>query len=662
MSRLAIDELWACLCPSWNATTLLRGPAKIPRTRRTPRCLNSPTTPARAYSSATQAYLEDRPLNQHRLEARSRHFDAVYNPANKDVARPYKEGLPNWRLREQKEVVKEPTVDLSTLSIGSLYARMKAAAAKGDYTQVRELVVHLVRERREKPSVEHYDALILSNISASPGAAWRVHALLAEMQKAGIQIDSTTCHTVLKVLAVHPDHLLRTDVLELMRAKWINLSEDGEHDVAAGLLREGLFEQALERLDGMGRRDMIAQGWLLDMFVYMLCEAGEVGEAYNIMYGRHINGELNISRTLWHYFLDKASANDHLDATLLAWKTQVNLGYINPSSGTCLNILTTASRAGDAYLATAVFTHLTKRGEPLTHIHYQLLIDAYLSTSPPDVNRAFSILTLMPVEKLQPTAWQTRSLFKHLRHSPDLLHESLAHLRTLHEEGRIIPIAALNVLIECWIQKRNLPEALKIYKQIHTFAPPTPTGSQQIALANVETFNLLLRGCRTTDPPDEAQASFLVAELLALRIKPNALTYDRLILVFIAAAEHHFHLATEATSAGDEESAAKSKARTTTLLDWGSRHFMEMQPLGWMPRFGTVEKLATQLAGVRDTRCWDILQMAGDVGEARIEGWREKGRWAWVNVERAWEKAGPAHGGGDDGAWGAVDRLGSRHA
>jgi hypothetical protein len=70
---------------------------------------------------------------------------------------------------------------------------------------------------------------------------------------------------------------------------------------------------------------------------------------------------------------------------------------------------------------------------------------------------------------------------------------------------------------------------------------------------------------------------------------------------------------------------------------------MDMQPLEWMPRFGTVEKLATLLAKVRDTRCWDVLQIAEEVGEKRVEGWREKGKWAWKNAEEAWE-ATNAHG------------------
>lgn len=506
------------------------------------------------------------------------------------------------------------------------------AAAKGEYDAARNIVEYLVRERREKPNLEHYNALILSNISARPGTAWRANDLLVEMQQTGLQPDSATCHAVLKVLAVHPDHLLRTDLLEYMRSKWIGVNEDGEHDVMAGFLREGQFEHALERLESMVSRNMSAHGWLLDMFVYMLCEAEEVGEAYAIMHARHLNGELNMSRSLWNYFLDKASASHHLEATLLAWKTQVNLEYLNPSSGTCLNVLTTASRAGDPGLGTAVFAHLSKRGEVFRPLHYQLLIDAYLSASSPDVNRALSILTLMPAEKIQPSIWQTRTLFKELRKNPDLIHSSLAHIRTLHSDGRTIPIAAFNALIESWVHMSNLPEALKIYKQIHTFK-----SSDTAPLVNAETFNLLLKGCRTTEPPDEAQASFLIGEMLALRVKPNALTYDRSILVFLTTAQHHMRLAEAAL---DQAAADKSTARAKTLLDWANRHFMDMQPLEWMPRFGTLEMLATQLARLRDSRCWDVLQMAEDAGADKIEGWGEKGKWAWKNVENAWDAAG----------------------
>jgi hypothetical protein len=66
-----------------------------------------------------------------------------------------------------------------------------------------------------------------------------------------------------------------------------------------------------------------------------------------------------------------------------------------------------------------------------------------------------------------------------------------------------------------------------------------------------------------------------------------------------------------------------------------------------------VEKLAMLLAKMKDTRCWDVLQIAEEVGEARVEGWREKGKWAWKNVEGAWEKHGDEESGGDL-QWGEI--------
>ena len=84
--------------------------------------------------------------------------------------------------------------------------------------------------------------------------------------------------------------------------------------------------------------------------------------------------------------------------------------------------------------------------------------------------------------------------------------------------------------------------------------------------------------------------------------------------------------------------------RGVELVDWSFRHFADMQPLGWMPRFGTLEALAMQLARVGDDRCWDILQAAEDYAE-RVEGYEQKRRYARKNVEELWyAHTGVKHG------------------
>ncbi|KAK5700908.1 hypothetical protein LTR97_005426 [Elasticomyces elasticus] len=547
-------------------------------------------------------------------------------------------------VREVQALQKEPTP--------YLYTRLRTLAFKGRTRKCRYLVEYIIKERKEKPNVQLYNALILSNVSHEDGGAWRVSDYLDEMRGAGLQPEVGTCHAVLKVVAVHPDHLLRADILEYMRTRWYQLSEEGAHDVAAGLLREGLFEQAMHRIEGMQRAGIQMQGWLLDMAVHMLCTAGEVEEAYRIMRQRYDTGELNISRTLWYTLLDTGSSCRHHASTALIWNSQVNTTYLNPASGVCLNVLTTAAKAGDAVLATDVFTHLSKRGTAFTPAHYQLLIDCYLAAKPPDLKRALSILTIMALEKMaDPSPAETRSLYLHLRSQPSLVAEAFTVLRALRAEDRKVPIAALNLIIECYVEQKNLAEAMKVYKLIHTFIPASQVGTLK-TLANIETFNLLLRGCRLANPPDEALASFLVSELLALRVKPTALTYDRLILVFVQAGTHALESAKKANGPAMVEARRK---KGIELLDWAFRHFTDMQAvsgttnptrsatphegsLGWMPRFGTVERLAVQLAEVGDTRCWDVLQTGEDHGaKGGLEhAWEAKGKWVRRNVEEAW--------------------------
>jgi hypothetical protein len=508
---------------------------------------------------------------------------------------------------------------------------MRGAAIKGEWGLCRYLATMLVRDRKERPSVQLYNMLILSNVGWQEGTAWRVAELIDDMKEDGLQPDVGTCHAALKALGVHVDHLLRSDILEYMSQRWIQLSEDGYHDVVAGLLREGLFEQAMNRLDVMRSEDMHVQGWLLDMAVYILCEAAEIGDAHRIMRQRVDLADHNISRSLWLFFLDKASDARHHAATTLAWSNQVAQKYINPSSGICLNVMATAAKAADATLATDVFTHLSKRNAAFQPIHYELLISTYLTTDPPDFQRALTVLTIMALEKVEPTINETRSLYMYMRDKPALVPEAISTLRDLHSQGRKIPISALNLIIECYVDQKNVADAFKLYKQIHTFAPIAEGASK--TFANIETFNLLLKGCRVTDPPDGNQASFLVSELLALRIKPTALTYDRLILLFMKAGMHYIELG---KTTEDATRANELKIRGLELLDWAFRHFSEMQPLGWMPRFGTLEDLSVALAKVGDNRCWDVLQAAEDAGQ-RIDGWEAKGSHVRRNVAKEWE-------------------------
>lgn len=113
--------------------------------------------------------------------------------------------------------------------------------------------------------------------------------------------------TLRQVLAIHPDYILRSDILTELRQRWFTLTNDGWHDVIAGLLKEKQLEMALAQLEEMQREGNQIKSWLYDMFIYILCEVEEFDEATALLKDRTARGELMISSNLWFYLLDTAS-------------------------------------------------------------------------------------------------------------------------------------------------------------------------------------------------------------------------------------------------------------------------------------------------------------------------------------------------------------------
>lgn len=126
-----------------------------------------------------------------------------------------------------------------------------------------------------------------------------------------------------KVLAVHPDYLLREAITEYMRQRWFNLTIDGHHAVVVGLLRERQFEMALNHLDVTASQGIQVESWLYDMAIYMLCDVEEVDEALRIIQQRTEAGEQKISKSVWYGLLDVASSTYHVrDAHILLKATR----------------------------------------------------------------------------------------------------------------------------------------------------------------------------------------------------------------------------------------------------------------------------------------------------------------------------------------------------
>lgn len=269
-------------------------------------------------------------------------------------------------------------------------------------------------------------------------------------------------------------------------------------------------------------------------------------------------------------------------------------------------------------LATDVFRLLTERETIFTTHHYELLIATYLKANV--LSDALSVILIMTDANLKVDAGTCHPLYSYLRNAPpppptkvisetgeekeeqiSMPLHAFTLLQSFESQGRKVPTAAINCCIQSSIALDSLPEALDMYKALHTVSPSGP---------NTETFNLLFRGCAQAGRKDLAM--FLANEMIGLNLKPDRITYDRLILV--------------CERAGD--------------LDDAVNYFEEMRAADLRPRRGTYERLMNALVDVGDERCVAVLRDYRESGEV-VSQVERRVRQKFEVVDDNWAKGIP---------------------
>ncbi|KAM5432125.1 hypothetical protein McanMca71_007866 [Microsporum canis] len=383
-----------------------------------------------------------------------------------------------------------------------------------------EVVTELVRNRHVRPETRHYRAMILANTQCIKGSAKQVEALLDDMEKNGIVADSGTLHAALKALAVHPDYLLRSEIIHKLRERWLSLSPAGWHNVATGYIREGQFEMALETLEHMRLQHVPVQGWLYSLLMYNLADYGEFDELLHILRSR-VEAGLTFSPNLWHHLLDASSVAMHAELTQFIWEQQVELGHLNPPYGICDNVLAISARTGNSRLATSVFKVLGKRNSVLTLNDYESLVDTYVEAH--DIDSAIRILCTMGSSSVGIKAGSTRTLLSHFimaKVAPTSVWETFKRLK--RDEDLEMPLPLVNVALELCAHLGEVQTAWDLYRELHTLCSSG---------VETSTFNILFSACRGSNNAD--LAGFFVQEMIQMKILPDRKTYENLILLCV---------------------------------------------------------------------------------------------------------------------------------
>jgi pentatricopeptide repeat protein len=499
------DALWKCLCPRYSQAAVgSRSASRNSTSRR--------TAIGEASGGQSRTYVN------HTSPTAKPFADGYFNSSHASNQTPPSK-YPGRNLKEKTPLVH--------LSLPELYERLRFDGAAGRHEEVMNIVSILIKDRRERPNAHMYTAILHSFANCTQGTAGKVRKVLDEMETAGVELDGRGAECVLEALAVHPDYLLRTDILEYMRARWFTLSDRAQNFVVAGMLRDRLFEQALEKLDDMIKQQAKVEGWLWDKTMWMLLEYGEVEEAFYVLSLRqNVEGPgVKLSNVLWQQLLDAAAKRHLAEATATIWNTQVTPGYLKPPTGTCVDALSVAARSGDVKLATDVFHVLAERGIALTAHHYEALIESYLSND--DLYAALTVVLYMHDSVLKVSSDALHPLFTYLSKKAERPVEAFTILQGFNDrEKKTVPVAAVNTCIHASVVQDRLAEAIDLYKALHTACKAGP---------NAHTFNILLGGCHRQGRKELAM--YLAGEMIERSIAPDRLTYDRLIIVCLNAGD-----------------------------------------------------------------------------------------------------------------------------
>ncbi|PSR81886.1 hypothetical protein BD289DRAFT_484171 [Coniella lustricola] len=643
-ARLTVDGLWRCLCPSVDIATLTRATSttRLARSARasqrrqnasplSTRCLHVTSRRGQLASPADQLgpaarvqqideaptledgeqiLVQDQDQDQDRDQKPDKQEDQNDNGEEPSRPRTGFESAP-WPTRASSSDSLERSMVQRLVSLPAPFDDIPADATEQEiYDAIREtrhmpkphfrkLTAALVKcllARGTAPNTFIYETILLAH-ALPEGSAEMVRKMLNEMREKQIPWSSTAYHAALRALAIHPDYLIRQDIIREMKDRWIRLQPEGHRYVVLGLLRDEQYELALQKLDRMIKQGIAVDKWLLHICVYVFGKLGFTDDALRICrysFSHHAVMEEEHSE-IWTFLLDVCSKHQNHQATVYIWNHTVESRIINPSDGIALNALNMAATYGDTDLATKVIQFLSARNTRLGRPHYEALAEAYCVQG--NMERAIEVYCIMDGAGIEVNPSSTGSLCQALQRRPELIDSAVVAMAELKAKYDV-PIGIFNAIINETV-KQGTPEAfdkaLDLYRRLREFVTSKP---------NIETFRNLLWMCTQ---PDVAQ--FLAGEMVHFKVRRNLTILEMMFKVHV---EHNgpIHRAKE--------------------------YFFHIEPLimanylpqsrKWNALMDLAVKLIKRLIAERDAEAWRILHNCQRVGldQSRIQELRDE--------------------------------------
>ncbi|PYH44252.1 pentatricopeptide repeat protein [Aspergillus saccharolyticus JOP 1030-1] len=540
MSRttLVLDGLWFCLCPSFSIsalngarTALGGGSRRFPNRRYSSFGPKTITTPIRRILSKPDAdsnELDTSTLREHVSDGERSHSSGPQRPSQQHRNDRPEQQSAGRSIDPATTIASDDAPEsLTGQKTQTLESRLQEITVNNPRIQSATQILRiLIRDRKIPPETRHYRALVLANSDAMRGSTETVRNLLEEMELNAIPADSGTLHAALQVSAVHPDYIMRQDILRTLRERWLPLSPSGWHFVVAGLLREHQFELALDHLDQMKLKGVPVENWLFNMLIYYLCDFQEFDEVLRLLRSR-TDQHLDIRSELSMYVLDEASRALHYETCRFIWRTMVELQYLHPPHDICSKVLAVAARTGDVALGTSVFRFMVDSESPITLANYESMVEAYVVSG--DLYAGFEVLCKMHKAGVALERSSTRAVLDALIQRDINPRDAWTMLKKLKATKFEVPLGCAAVILEkCEHEALHnataVEDGVALYNELYDLCSEK---------ADVSTFNMLISMCRRAKDSDHGM--FVVHEMAALGVVPNGSTFEHLIMMCLDA-------------------------------------------------------------------------------------------------------------------------------
>ncbi|OHE91659.1 pentatricopeptide repeat domain-containing protein [Colletotrichum orchidophilum] len=515
-SRVVFDGLWRCLCPSVD-------------TQAAARLLNSQIVPGKSLATRQRRHLV--PFARHpavRTQCR-RHTTAAPSAVRAEG---------NLKLHDSDEPVQasaaqqtsdpepvddnlpDPNEQLRAAPLPAILDALQVLRGQPrSFKKVATIITYLVRARGIEMSPNLYEDLIVAAADVQGSAAFLAQ-LFAEMKRLQFTTTPSISHAALAALAVHPDYLLRNEILAAMKQSWTEVDASGQGHVALGLLRDGQIELAFDALETIIHKQVPIASWVYDVFIFTLAQHGFIDEAIKLAHSKVHSSDSETDIALWYMLLDSCAEAYHYEGTRYIWGRMLEKDREQLSDGVLLNIINTAARQHDFQLATGAAHLVTQRGGKLVAHHYEALLECYGGVG--DIASALRVLCIMfKAISVAPYA-STRPIYQRIKKEPESIDPALKTLTELVRNYKV-PIAALNVIIEAAVETHGYAKALEIYQNAHKYTEATP---------NHVTIRYVLQACEDTEA-----LKALVAENPELALKGDRTVFARVVYEYAVAGE-----------------------------------------------------------------------------------------------------------------------------